>query len=177
VTRVEVRRTYLELRSPADFVAVSTPPDPGVITELRPCPVDVSRRLYLEVGSRYHWRDRLALSDAELAAYLAQPEVRTFVLGDDQGTARGFYELRKHPDGSVEVSLFGLVAGAQGRGRGKWLLQSAVHEAWTWGATRVWLHTCTLDSPVALPNYRARGFTEYRVETYAYEIPGPGDAA
>ncbi len=31
---------------------------------------------------------------------------------------------------------------------------------------RVWLHTCTLDHPNALPNYLARGFTPYRTETY-----------
>jgi hypothetical protein len=38
------------------------------------------------------------------------------------------------------------------------------------GATRVWLHTCTLDSPVALPNYEARGFVRYRSETYTVEM-------
>ena len=43
-------------------------------------------------------------------------------------------------------------------------------EAWELGANRVWLHTCTLDSPRALPNYRARGFREFRRETYTSDI-------
>jgi hypothetical protein len=41
-----------------------------------------------------------------------------------------------------------------------------VRDAWTLGPKRVWLHTCTLDHPNALPNYLARGFTPYRTETY-----------
>jgi hypothetical protein len=32
------------------------------------------------------------------------------------------------------------------------------------------LHTCTLDSPHALPNYKARGFSPYRTETYIAQV-------
>jgi hypothetical protein len=45
-------------------------------------------------------------------------------------------------------------------------LSSAVRDAWALAPSRVWLHTCTLDHPNALPNYLARGFTPYRKETY-----------
>jgi len=41
----------------------------------------------------------------------------------------------------------------------------------------VWLHTCTLDSPNALPNYRARGFRPYRTERYETEIETPAGGA
>ena len=44
-------------------------------------------------------------------------------------------------------------------------------EAWALGASRVWLHTCTLDSPNALPNYKARGFDEYRREHFVAQLP------
>ena len=40
------------------------------------------------------------------------------------------------------------------------------------GATRVWLHTCTLDGEAALPNYLRRGFTAYKTEEYEVEVPG-----
>lgn len=40
------------------------------------------------------------------------------------------------------------------------------------GANRLWLHTCTLDGPAALPNYRARGFVPFRTEHYETELPG-----
>ena len=58
-----------------------------------------------------------------------------------------------------------------GRGIGKAMLTRAAEEAWALGASRVWLHTCTLDSPRALPNYQARGFEETRTETSMYSHP------
>jgi len=36
---------------------------------------------------------------------------------------------------------------------------------------RVWLHTCTLDDPAALPNYVARGFRPFREERYEADLP------
>jgi hypothetical protein len=35
---------------------------------------------------------------------------------------------------------------------------------WDRGAERVWLHTCSLDSPAALPSYERRGFRRYHEE-------------
>ena len=36
---------------------------------------------------------------------------------------------------------------------------------------RVWLHTCTLDHPGALPNYLKRGFRATGTEQYETAIP------
>jgi hypothetical protein len=36
---------------------------------------------------------------------------------------------------------------------------------------RVWLHTCTLDHPAALPNYLKRGFRPIREEVYTTLLP------
>jgi hypothetical protein len=46
-----------------------------------------------------------------------------------------------------------------------------VEEAWSLSPTRVWLHTCTLDHPAALPNYVKRGFSPFRTEVYQTTIP------
>ena len=66
----------------------------------------------------------------------------------------------------MEIAYFGLAPGAIGLGLGKHLLSCAVRDAWAAGPSRVWVHTCTLDHPHALPNYQTRGFTVYRTETY-----------
>lgn len=92
----------------------------------------------------------------------------TFVAFQDRVEV-GYFELVTHDDSSVEITYFGLKASAQGRGLGKWLLVSAAERAFAMGATRVWLHTCTLDSPAALPNYLARGFSPYKTERYVVE--------
>ncbi len=58
------------------------------------------------------------------------------------------------------------------RGLGGFLLTHAVKEAWQVGGPRVWLHTCTLDSERALPNYKARGFREFKTQRIEVEIDG-----
>jgi GNAT superfamily N-acetyltransferase len=78
----------------------------------------------------------------------------------------GYFELRQHEDGSVEIAYFGLLPNFIGRGWGKYLLTRAVDTAWSLDPKRVWLHTCTLDHPAALPNYLKRGFRRVREEVY-----------
>lgn len=167
---VDVERVYLEMRSPSALRS-APPPHPGVRVErASPCSPELFRALYREVGEAYHWRDRLAWSDAELAAHLARPTVAVWLLhvGDDRA---GFFELGRDDEGGVEIVYFGLTPRFIGRGLGKVLLARAVEEAWRDGAARVWLHTCSLDSPAALPNYQARGFVEVRREWYRAELP------
>jgi GNAT superfamily N-acetyltransferase len=163
---VDVKRTYLEMRSVAQLVGSDVPPEGASLVELRPCSVEEARRLYVAVGARYHWRDRLELPDHKLAAYLARDDVRVFV-ARSAGRDDGYFELLRHPDGAIEIAYFGLIEHAHGRGLGRWLLVRAVQVAFQWGASRVWLHTCSLDAPAALPNYTARGFVPFREEWYS----------
>ncbi len=168
---VTVVRTYLEMLSPAALKpALSADPSLRVVVVPRG-DVRVFRQLYSDVGSPYYWRDRHAVPDAELQRRLESPDVELWVLQRDAVPA-GFFELERHPDRSVEIVYFGLVGRFVGHGLGKHLLTCAVRAAWAMGAERVWLHTCTLDSPAALPNYLARGFDPVRTETYETELPG-----
>ena len=51
------------------------------------------------------------------------------------------------------------------------ILTKSVEEAWALGPSRIWVHTCTLDHPAALPNYLSRGFRTVREEKYQVELP------
>jgi GNAT superfamily N-acetyltransferase len=133
------------------------------------CTVPFFRYLYREVGRAYHWTDRLKWSDETIRTYLATPGVTIWLMSFETEPA-GYFELRKHEDGSVEIAYFGLLPAFIGRGWGKFLLTRAVQSAWSLGTHRVWLHTCTLDHPAALPNYLKRGFQPFREETY--EVSG-----
>jgi ribosomal protein S18 acetylase RimI-like enzyme len=130
----------------------------------------VYRTLYRDVGERWHWRDRLAWSDERLTRHLEREDVAVYVVrvGDD---IAGYFELERHEDQSVEIAYFGIRPEFFGRGLGGELLTRAVQEAWRFGAARVWLHTCTLDSPRALPNYLARGFQAFKEEWYTADVP------
>jgi GNAT superfamily N-acetyltransferase len=83
----------------------------------------------------------------------------------------GYFELRAHDDRSVEIGYFGLLPEFLGRGWGGYLLTRAAEAAWAMKPERVWLHTCTLDHPAALPNYLRRGFRPVRKEVYSTELP------
>jgi GNAT superfamily N-acetyltransferase len=169
--RVEVVRTYLTLDDPAQLRAAKFADASARIERRSPCPVPLYRRLYRDVGEQWYWHDRLEWSDEELATYLASPNVAVWELLV-KGESAGYFELLRHDDGSVEIAYFGLTPQFIGKGLGGPLLTRAVDEAWAMDAKRVWLHTCTLDSERALPNYKARGFREYKTERLEVDIEG-----
>ena len=167
--KVEVTRSYLELQRPAQLIPFKLE-DPLLRFARVPVPsVPLAQRLYRDIGAPYHWVDRWEWSTAEWQAYVGEFGYGIWILTWD-GDLAGFVEMRNEADGSVEITLFGLVEKYHGRGFGKHLLTHAVETAWGIGANRVWLHTCTLDGAAALPNYLKRGFTVFKTETYETEI-------
>lgn len=185
---VVVTRTYLRLSARAAFRPARVSDSRLRLALLESCSAERYRELYRAVGERHQWRDRLAWSDAELEAHLARPTTQLWLLTRD-GADAGYFELalaqamRTPADGGgiaapsdpgtdVEIAYFGLVPAFLGRGLGGHLLTCAVEAGWAAGGERVWLHTCSLDGPAALPNYRARGFEPYAVEEYSALLPG-----
>jgi GNAT superfamily N-acetyltransferase len=160
-----VERTYLEMTSRQALRAAEAPADEVRIEHATGCTASFYRYLYAEVGRDYRWTDRIAWTDEQIREHLASPAISVHV-AYVEGTPAGFFELTRHADGSCELSYFGLLREFQGRGYGKLLLTRATQEAWRQEPTRVWLHTCTLDGPAALPNYLARGFVPYKKESY-----------
>lgn len=122
-----------------------------------------NRFMYALVGGDWAWTDKQYWSDEQWRRYVEDERLRTFAAYYD-GTPAGYYELRRDPEGGIEIAYFGLCPDFVGRGLGGSLLTSALHEAWRMSPPRVWVHTCTLDHPAALRNYQARGMTVYRVE-------------
>lgn len=162
---VEVTTTYLHLPTREHFrPALATSSDLLVLEAREPLPA-FYRFLYGTVGQDYTWTDRLDWSDERLRAHLARPSVTLLVLYV-RGTPAGYVELDSAPEdgdeAGTEIAYFGLFPAFHGRGLGKHLLSMGVVRAFDDGAARVWLHTCTLDGPHALANYRGRGFIPYK---------------
>jgi GNAT superfamily N-acetyltransferase len=165
---IDVTRTYLTMSSPSALVPARKPEGNLRIDRVGFCPTAFFRYLYSEVGRQYRWTDRLIWTDERIRAYLDAGDVTLYVLYVE-GAPAGYFELRRHQDGSTEIAYFGLIGDFIGRGLGGWLLTGAVEAAWAGRPTRVWLHTCTLDHPNALPNYVRRGFRPVREEVYQVE--------
>src|SRR5262249_38262040 len=112
---------------------------------------------------------RRKMPDAALAALLNDPRNELHVLHVDAAPA-GFAELDRRQGNDIELVQFGLMPAFIGQGLGKWFLQWTIDKASSYAPTRFWLHTCTLDHPVALPNYLKAGFRLFKEETIRREL-------
>lgn len=152
--------TYLEMRERGAFVPAAT--REGLSARLLdPADPAFNERMYRDVGGPWGWTDHLGRTPAEWATYATQSYLRTYELRHE-GERVGYFELLGHRDGSMEIAYFGLLPIFVGRGLGAGALSLCLAAAWELEPTRVWVHTCTLDHPNALPSYVARGFTPYR---------------
>lgn len=116
--------------------------------------------MYGEVGAPWHWVDRLDWSAHQWNEWTDRDE-HLLLLGYAQATPFGYAELELQANGTVEIAHFGLLPTFIGQGLGGWFLQQAITLAWDLpGTDSLWVHTCDLDGPAALANYRARGMVE-----------------
>jgi len=128
-----------------------------------------NRFLYQLVGEAWQWTDKLVWSDEQWQELVESPNHQTWV-AYFKGAVLGYFELNR--DGNdVEILYFGLAPQFIGQGKGGYLLSRAIETAWQWiseaslpQVERVWVHTCSLDHPSALANYKARGLSLYKTE-------------
>ncbi len=163
---VEYAITYLEMTARPDVARPHMPSGPvSALVAADTPPAWYFLSLYDAVGSEYEWTDRHQQSTEEIEAFLHHKDVTLFSLVRD-GWPHGFFILDAREEGVVDLSYFGLVPQAIGRGVGQYLLSTAVHMAWDIPLTeRVTVNTCSLDHPRALPLYQKVGFEPYRRET------------
>ena len=166
---VEVTRTYLEMGALPELRPARIPARRATLAQVTRCPPSFYRYLYATVGADYHWIDRLPWTDQQIHNYLGQRAVELWVLYVD-GAPAGFFELRRDEADRVEIVYFGLLREFLGQGLGGHLLSEAVKRAFASAASRVWVHTCTLDHPAALHNYLERGFHVVRTERYTARL-------
>ncbi|MXN53290.1 GNAT family N-acetyltransferase [Shinella sp. AETb1-6] len=126
-------------------------------------PLAFYRFLYRQVGSRWHWVDRLRMDDATLTATLHDKRNSVTVLYVN-GAPAGFFELLQIDADVVELTHFGLFEHALGLGIGKWFLLQTLYAAWTLGPKRVSVTTNNLDHPRALQLYQMFGFSPVGTE-------------
>jgi GNAT superfamily N-acetyltransferase len=168
--RVDVTTWSLEMTAPTDL---RPSPEPAAPVEMRramqPSP-ELGRFLYTAAGGNWYWIDRLQWTYDQWRERLSHPRVETWVMYE-AGTPAAYFELDGSADGDVEIAYLGVLPAFLGRRLGGRLLTEAIRRAWAMGARRVWVHTCTLDAPHALANYRARGMRVFRELVEGMELP------
>ena len=157
-----VKITYLEMTERPRLPQVIHPA--GITVALlrahRP-PIAFYRFLYDTVGEPWLWYERRLLADEALEVIIHDDLVEVYVLYAD-GNPAGFAELDRRAANDIELAYFGIMPGHIGQGLGRYLLRWAIDTAWAHEPKRLWVNTCTLDHPKALPLYQQMGFQPYK---------------
>jgi len=119
------------------------------------------RGVFRRAGEHWLWWSRLELTDVQLSAVLNAPTTELFI-AEYEDAGIGMVELDRSTPAQVEIAFFGLYAEALGKSLGRPLMDALLERAWIESTSRVWVHTCTLDSPIALPFYLKCGFKPYK---------------
>lgn len=149
--------TYLEMLAPA----ASRPSASIALRRVQKPDLEWYRNIFRRAGEQWLWWSRLEMSDEQLSAILNAPTTELFIARHHNAEA-GMAELDRSRPGHVEITFFGLFAEALGKGLGRPLLETLLERAWAGSTSRVFVHTCTLDSPSALPFYMKCGFRAYK---------------
>lgn len=162
--RHEVTITYLEQLAPPVGVPPARPSGKFALMRVDDPPLSYYRYLFDVIGTPHRWISRRYLSDADLVAKIHAETCEIYVLYSD-GWPAGFVELALPPNGGeggdVGIQFFGLVPEVQGQRIGPWLMHETVRMIWRRAPRRVFIETCTLDSPAALRLYQRMGFSVY----------------
>lgn len=169
--RTDVTVTHLEMGRPEQLIAAEPVPE----SELRFAEAEIgvpelARFFYRAVGGDWYWTDRIVWTRSQWQEWLDEYRVRMWVAYHRE-TPAGFFQLARHPGDDCEVAFLGFMRPFVGRGWGSWLVTRATAEAWATGAPRVWLQTCTLDHPAALPGYQKRGFAVFDRQAEVRDLP------
>jgi len=157
----EIFRNFLEIKSLNDLNEVQKPSKKYTLHVIKPKNFQLNKFLYKQVGKKYHWVDRLVWTDQNWMAYISKENVLTYILKNEDDLV-GYFELIFHEKKlEIEIAYFGILEEYFGKKLGGFLLSEAIKESFILGATRVWVHTCSLDHQNALKNYLSRGMKIY----------------
>ena len=160
----KIVRNYLEIKSLNELKDKKKPDNRYIIKKVFPNDFQLNKFFYKQIGRNHNWNDRLVWDDKKWITYVANPNVFTFVLKDNEDIA-GFFELIYHDDKfEVEIAYFGLLSNYIDKKLGSYMLAEAIKISFSFKVKRVWVHTCSLDHKNALKNYLSRGMKIYNTE-------------
>ena len=164
-----VRETFLEMTHARE----ANPPSSERRLSLQkaevPCP-EVVHFFYRAIGADWGWYDRVDWSEDRWREHARRSDLSIWI-ATYEGCPAGYVEFIHHPANELEIRSLGLLPTFLGQGLGQELLASTIGIAWNQAPTRLWLSTCSLDHPRALPNYHAAGFTTFDTKEAIVNLP------
>ena len=161
----KIFRKYLEIKSLENFKEVKKPSGNYSINLVDPKDFQLNKFFYKEIGKNCKWVDRLSWNNLNWTKYVSSPKLFTFLLQDDKQIAGYFEIIYEDITKEAEIAYFGILEEYFGKKLGGYLLSEAIKYAFSKGANRLWVHTCSNDHKNALYNYLSRGMKIFKSET------------
>ena len=127
------------------------------INKINKISVNLYKKIYKEVGSKYNWISRLKLNEKELKEIVHNKNVEIYLM-TVKGFFIGFLEIDYRSLKEIKIVHLGIIESFIGKGYGKILLNFAINKAKKIGITPLILQTNSLDHPNALMFYQKNGF-------------------
>ncbi len=155
-----VKVTFLEMHEKPEKISLKEETKFSLLAN--PISVETYRPLYYGVGEKHFWLDRMVMEDEKLSGLINADNIDIIAMYMNNEVA-GYAEFKKE-EKFTEIVYFGLMPAFIGKGLGKYFLDWAIQQAWSYNPEWIQLDTCELDHPHALSNYKKRGFKEVRTE-------------
>ena len=157
----KIDRFYLEINSINELKAKRTLSDDFTLSEAEKSKFDLNKFFYKQIGKKHQWVDRLIWQDKNWIEYVSNKNLKTFILKKNNNFV-GYFELLFNKN-ECEIAYFGILEEFIGKGYGGFLLSEAIRIGFK-SANRIWVHTCSLDHPNAIENYKSRGMKVFKTE-------------
>ena len=166
----EVKRNYLEINSLQDLKEGNTPSEDYSLSLIDPINFQLNKFFYKKIGSDHRWIDRLVWDDQKWVSYVSNPNVKTYVLKENDDLVGYFEQIINQEKNDCEIAYFGILKEFYGKKYGAHLLSLAITKCFEKKINKIWLHTCSLDHENALKNYLSRGMKIFKSETINLDI-------
>jgi ribosomal protein S18 acetylase RimI-like enzyme len=160
----KIYRSYLEIKSLGELKEVKKPSENYFIELADPKNFQLNKFFYKNIGKNCQWIDRLIWTDLNWVDYISNDQLSTYILKDKSEIAGYFELLFNKQSKEAEIAYFGILKEYFGKKLGGYLLSEAIKYSFNKGATRIWVHTCSLDHKNALSNYTSRGMNIFKSE-------------
>ncbi len=157
----KIERFYLEINTINDLKTKPSSSDRFSLKEANKDNFDLNKFFYKQIGKRHQWVDRLIWQDKDWFKYISNENLRTYILKKENDLV-GYFELIFN-NNDCEIAYFGILEEFIGKGFGGFLLSEALKIGFK-KANRIWVHTCSLDHPNAIENYKSRGMKIFKTE-------------
>ena len=157
----KIERFYLEINTINDLKIKPISSDRFSLKEANKDNFDLNKFFYKQIGKRHQWVDRLIWQDKDWLKYISNENLRTYIFKMENDLV-GYFELIFN-NYDCEIAYFGILEEFIGKGYGGFLLSEALKIGFK-RAKRIWVHTCSLDHPNAIENYKSRGMKIFKTE-------------